>query len=50
MNSCSKDVCYTCTSSYDKTNICEDDYNSKDDFNNAKNALELTGYTCKRKW
>ena len=45
-NSCKKE-CYTCTSSYDSAEICEDDYASKEEFENAKEVFELLGYTCK---
>ena len=47
---CKKDnVCYTCTSSIDKADICEKDNSSIDDFNGAKDALELTGYIYRKK-
>jgi len=51
LNSCKKDnLCYKCSLGQYESIICEDDYDTKEDFNNAKDLLELVGYQCKKKY
>jgi len=46
LSSCAKE-CYTCKTSWDTSTICEKDFDSRQDFQNAKDILEQMGYTCK---
>ena len=46
LSSCAKE-CYTCKTTWDTSTICEKDYNSRQDFEAAKDIIEAMGYTCK---